>query len=74
MYRTYPVSDSFRLYVTKGDNNRGTDQCGGILPVTDSQILARGWIRIPYLGWVKLVLNRVFGLVLGIPFMLLGQG
>jgi hypothetical protein len=73
-YRSFPEGDSFRLYITKGDNNRGTDQCGGILPVTDQQILARGWIRIPYLGWLKLILNRVFGLVLGIPFMLLGQG
>lgn len=74
MYRSYPQGESYRLYLTKGDNNRGSDQCGGILPVTDSQILARGWIRIPYLGWMKLILNRVFGLVLGIPFMLLGQG
>lgn len=73
-YRSFPAGDSFRLYITKGDNNRGTDQCGGILPVTDQQILARGWIRVPYLGWLKLILNRVFGLVLGIPFMLLGQG
>ena len=73
-YRSFPTGSDFRLYITKGDNNRGTDQCGGILPVTDQQILARGWIRVPYLGWLKLALNRVFGLVLGIPFMLLGQG
>jgi|WetSurMetagenome_2_1015567.scaffolds.fasta_scaffold101731_2 hypothetical protein len=73
-YRNFPEGNDFRLYITKGDNNKGTDQCGGILPVTDQQILARGWIRLPYLGWLKLALNRVFGLVLGIPFMLLGQG
>lgn len=73
-YRSFPSGGDYRLYLTKGDNNQGTDQCGGILPVTDQQILARGWIRLPYLGWLKLILNKVFGLVLGIPYMLLGQG
>ena len=73
-YGSFPSGNDYKLYMTKGDNNRGTDQCGGILPVTEQEILARGWIRLPYLGWLKLILNRVFGMVLGIPYMVLGQG
>lgn len=73
-YRSFPSGSDYKLYMTKGDNNRGTDQCGGVLPVTEQEILARGWIRLPYLGWLKLILNRVFGLVLGIPYMFMGQG
>jgi len=64
-YNEFPEGGNFRFYITKGDNNHGTDQCGpgnGIaLPVPDSQLTARGWIRIPYLGWLKLGLNRILG-------------
>ncbi len=64
-YNEFPESGDFRFYVTKGDNNHGTDQCGpgnGIaLPVPESQLTARGWIRIPYVGWLKLGLNSILG-------------
>jgi signal peptidase I len=72
LYKEYPRGGSFRFYMTKGDNNKGTDQCSGILPVTDSQVLARGWIRIPYLGWLKMVLNRILGVLFGVSFMFVG--
>jgi len=66
LYNEFPGNGNFRFYITKGDNNHGTDQCGpgnGIaLPVPDSQLTARGWLRIPYLGWLKLGLNRILGL------------
>lgn len=66
-YRDYPKGDSFSFYITKGDNNQVTDQCRGsyyrsILPVTDAQVVARGFWRIPYIGWFKIVLGRFLGL------------
>ena len=70
-YKTVPSGDDYDFYLTKGDNNKGSDQCNSILPIPDSQVIARGWIRIPYVGWLKLFLNRILGLFLGvlaIPF------
>lgn len=65
-YNEFPEGGNFRFYMTKGDNNHGTDQCGpgnGIaLPVPDSQLSARGWIRIPYIGWLKLGMNSILGI------------
>jgi len=69
-YAKVPDNSSYNFYITKGDNNPGTDQCGfksGIaLPVTDSQLRARGWIRLPYIGYIKLVFNFVLMLLLRI--------
>lgn len=68
-YPTSPETGNFRFYITKGDNymtNKVTDQCGmggGIsLPVTEKQLTARGWIRLPYVGYIKLLLNSILGL------------
>ena len=72
LYKEFPKTGTFRFYMTKGDNNRGTDQCSGILPVTDSQVLARGWIRVPYLGWLKMVLNRILSVLFGVSFLVSG--
>ena len=62
-YRDFPKSGDFNFYITKGDNNMYSDQCGanrGIaLPVTDRQLIARGFIRIPYIGWLKIALNKI---------------
>lgn len=61
LYPRYPTGGTFRFFITKGDNNAGTDQCGfggGIaLPVNEEQLIARGGMRLPYIGWVKLVFN-----------------
>ncbi len=70
-YKDYPKGGSFSFYITKGDNNQVTDQCRGayyrgILPVTDAQVVARGFWRIPYIGWFKIVLGRFLGLF-GLP-------
>lgn len=60
-YPDYPENGDFNFYITKGDNNPGTDQCGsngGIAyPVNDAQLTARGWVRLPYVGWIKIVFN-----------------
>ena len=73
-YRDYPKGENYSFYLTKGDNNQVTDQCRGgyyrsILPVTDAQVVARGFLRIPYIGWFKIILGRFLGL-LGVPNIL----
>jgi len=71
-YRDYPKGDRYSFYITKGDNNPVSDQCRGayyrsILPVTDAQVVARGFLRIPYIGWFKIILGRLLGII-GIGF------
>ncbi|MEM2918230.1 MAG: S26 family signal peptidase [Candidatus Altiarchaeota archaeon] len=64
-YKSYPKKGDFNFYITKGDNNAAVDQCGTIAyPVNDEQLLARGWIRLPYIGWLKLLLNEIINLFL----------
>jgi len=56
-YFDYPTTPDFEFFITKGDNNPSSDQCSPTpiaLPVTNKQLLARGFLRIPYLGWIKL--------------------
>ncbi|ODS42618.1 MAG: hypothetical protein MSIBF_04760 [Candidatus Altiarchaeales archaeon IMC4] len=64
-----PEGGDFRFYVTKGDNNAITDQCGsggGIAyPVPDSQVVARTWIRLPYVGHLKMILSCILSPVIG---------
>jgi signal peptidase I len=65
LYTRFPETGDFRFYITKGDNNQNADQCSSspsgrppmgdiALPVTDAQLTARGWIAIPYVGFLKL--------------------
>ena len=67
VYPRYPSSSSYRFYLTKGDNNPSMDQCGasgGIAyPVNQEQLKARGWIRLPYIGWIKLIFNWILEIV-----------
>lgn len=70
-YTRYPDTGDFRFYITKGDHNEASDQCSTRLnisyPVTESQVTGRALFRIPYIGWLKLILN----LILEIPLMVL---
>lgn len=67
VYPYYPESGSFGFYITKGDHNPASDQCSGYsvlrngiaFPVNEAQVSARGWVRIPYLGYLKLLLNTI---------------
>ncbi len=62
-YKSYPTTGNFNFFITKGDNNPGIDQCGSIAyPINEKQLLARGWIRLPYIGWLKLLLNEILNL------------
>lgn len=65
-YREFPSQGNFNFYLTKGDNNSQPDQCNSRIayPVNEEQLTARGWIRIPYIGWLKLILNAFLQLFL----------
>ena len=68
VYPDHPQTGNFTFYITKGDNNPFVDQCSErqdnkiymqiSFPVTEEQLLAEGLVRIPKLGWPKLILNR----------------
>jgi len=48
-------SGKIKLYITKGDNNDGSDQCREIAyPVTEDQMLAKTFVKIPKIGYLKL--------------------
>jgi len=66
-YTRYPKTGDFSIFITKGDHNEGTDQCNKRLdiayPVTDAQVTGRALIRLPYLGWPKLLLSVIYQIV-----------
>lgn len=61
VYTRYPKTGDFKFFITKGDNNEGSDQCNPRLdisyPVTDAQVTGKAFILLPYLGWPKLILS-----------------
>ncbi len=63
-YTRFPKTGNFSIFITKGDHNEGSDQCNRRLdisyPVTDAQVTGRALIRLPYLGWPKLLLSVVY--------------
>ncbi|MFH1055853.1 MAG: hypothetical protein V1744_07165 [Candidatus Altiarchaeota archaeon] len=73
-YTRYPLTGNFKFYLTKGDHNDGSDQCSTKLgishPVTETQITGRALLRLPYLGWPKMLLSLIFQ-ILSLPFQLL---
>jgi signal peptidase len=45
-------------YITKGDNNEQYDQVNGIAePVRPEWVEAKAQVRVPYLGWVRLLVS-----------------
>jgi len=68
-YPRFPEGGDFRLFITKGDHNEGSDQCNSRLnisyPVNSAQITGRAFLRLPYLGWPKLILSILFRLLSG---------
>ena len=63
-YTRYPEGGDFKLFVTKGDNNVGSDQCNIKLniayPVNDAQVTGKALLRLPFLGWPKIILTVLF--------------
>lgn len=45
-------------YVTKGDGNEVYDQVGRIPPVKPAWVRAKATARVPWLGWVRLVVTQ----------------
>ncbi|MFH0861884.1 MAG: hypothetical protein V1875_02535 [Candidatus Altiarchaeota archaeon] len=68
-YPRLPEGGDFKLFITKGDHNEGSDQCNSRLnisyPVNSAQVTGRAFIRLPYLGWPKLALSIIFRLLSG---------
>jgi len=73
-------SGSMKFYITKGDNNDIIDQypykqSGGrivqdktgsiALPVSDDQLYAEAWIKIPWLGYIKLWMVDIISIFTG---------
>jgi signal peptidase I len=67
VYTRYPKGGDFKFFITKGDNNEGSDQCNPRLriahPVTDAQVRGKAYIRLPYLGWPKLILSTIWRVI-----------
>ncbi|MBU0762061.1 MAG: hypothetical protein KKD39_03465, partial [Candidatus Altiarchaeota archaeon] len=67
IYPRYPDGGDFKFYITKGDNNVGSDQCNPRLdiayPVTDAQVTGKALLRLPYFGWPKLILSIIWKIV-----------
>ena len=68
-YPEIPKTSSFRMYVTKGDHNHESDQCSQIMqisyPVSEEQVLGRGFFRIPYIGYLKIIPTMILKLIFG---------
>ena len=61
-YGRFPKGDDYNLYLTKGDNNAITDQCSALIvpPITDENVLAKAYVRIPLVGWLKIFIEPLF--------------
>jgi len=53
------VGKSNNTLITKGDNNRVTDQQSSVIapPITEENVEGRAVMRIPLLGWVKVIFS-----------------
>jgi endonuclease V-like protein UPF0215 family/signal peptidase I len=61
-------TENFRLFFTKGDNNRQEDQCNSSClsyPIHEKLVVGRAKFDIPYLGYVKLGLVCVWNYATG---------
>ena len=63
-YEKFPKGNDYNLYLTKGDNNAITDQCSALIvpPITDENVLAKAYLRIPLVGWLKIFIEPLFNL------------
>ena len=60
--------DSVQYYQTKGDHNKASLTGGqGETRITEERIFGKGVVRIPYLGWIKIIFVdavKPFGIVI----------
>ena len=61
-YGKFPSGNDYNMYLTKGDNNGITDQCNALIvpPITDENVIAKAYLRIPLLGWLKIFIEPLF--------------
>lgn len=70
IYPKYPKKGDFKFYITKGDHNSLTDQCG-LMPDTpmhlipETQVVTNGWILIPKIGYIKIWFNDAIDFITG---------
>lgn len=68
IYPKFPKTGNFKLYITKGDNNPISDQCGN-MPyspmhlIPEQQIITKAWILIPKIGYLKIWLNEAIDFI-----------
>lgn len=67
-YIHFPKKGDFKFYITKGDNNPVSDQCGlmgdtpmRLIPETD--VITNAWILIPKVGYIKIWMNDAISFI-----------
>ncbi|OQX21909.1 MAG: hypothetical protein BWK75_02095 [Candidatus Altiarchaeales archaeon A3] len=65
-YKNFPKEGNFKFYLTKGDNNPISDQCGlmgdthtSMRLIPETQVITNAWILIPKVGYIKIWLNDI---------------
>ncbi|MFZ2454984.1 MAG: hypothetical protein WAX07_00685 [Candidatus Altiarchaeia archaeon] len=64
-YRNVPEGDDYEFYLTKGDNNKISDQCSALIvpPIIGENVMEKAYLRIPLAGWLKVFIEYVFSFV-----------
>lgn len=69
-YKNFPKEGNFKFYITKGDNNPVSDQCGLMggkhIPmrlIPETQIITNAWVLIPKVGYIKIWLNDIISYI-----------
>lgn len=69
-YKNFPKECNFKFYITKGDNNPISDQCGlmgdtriAMQLIPETQVVTNAWILIPKVGYIKIWLNDIISYV-----------
>ena len=47
-------------YITQGDANPVPDQLAGVLPVKKDWIIGVAVFKIPYIGYVRVLISKIF--------------
>ena len=53
--------DGIMYYQTKGDNNADTIPLLGESKISKGMIIGGAYLRVPYLGWIKVWFSEIFG-------------
>ena len=56
------TKDGF-VFTTKGDNNNDSFEQLGETNINPEKVVGKAFLRIPYLGWVKIIFTDLINLV-----------